>query len=121
MSQKVLGTAVYPVEINDEINVGADIVVADGTSETDVYPVDGVSLGDFVDVAVICPSPIPNPTTWVEPAAEIVVTARVDSADSIRVTFTNTRVGGADLTIPEDSKIFVKVRVRADGTLPQVP
>lgn len=127
MSQKVLGTAVYPIEINDQITLPLINVLA-GATATDEYDVDGVTIGDFVDVAVICPDAAPA-TAWVEPAAGITIDARVSVssdplataavAGKVRVSFTNTT--GGPLNIPADSVLFVKVRVRDGRSLPTLP
>lgn len=133
MSQKVLGPAVYPIEINDEVEIAAQINLSDNTTPatatvTALYTVDSVMIGDFVDVAVICPDTVPA-TEWVEPDAAIFVTARVAVSDDplssppvpgkVRVTFTNT--AAVAKTILAGSRIFIKVRKRDGVSLPTLP
>lgn len=119
MSQKVLGTAVYPIEINDEYTVTAPIAVLADDSNTLDFDVDGVNPSDFVDISVLVYNAGGGSPTWDDLPAKALVQGRVTAVGSVRATFSD--VGGAGYTVTADSKIFVKVRVRANGAPPEFP
>lgn len=120
MSTKVLGTAVYPIEINDEITVTADIDINAGVTSSAEYDVDSVTLGDFIDIAILNYNSA-GTGSWEEPVAGVVFSARVSQNGKVRVSITNTTGGNLIPAVPKNSKILVKVRVRADGSLPALP